>query len=47
MKRFSGSEFHHTPDLIVSAQYDRDKFYVDGFMDWRQLDTSDIELLVD
>ena len=47
MKRFAGPDFHRTPDLVASAQHDRHKFYVDGFADWRQLDTGDIELLVD
>ena len=46
MKRFTGADFETTVELINSAQHDRQKFYVDGMLDWRELENGAIEILV-
>ena len=46
LKRFAGPEFHRTPELVKAAQHDRQRFYVERFEDWREMDDDTVELLV-
>ena len=33
LKRFAGPEFHRTPELVKTAQHDRQRFHVEWFED--------------
>ena len=46
MKRFAGADFARSVELVEGAQHDLQKFYVEEILDWRELETGEIELLV-
>ena len=38
--------FHATQASLKAAQHDRQRFYVEHFEDWREMDDDTVELLV-
>ena len=46
LKRFGGSELGTVAELVVIAQHDQQKFYVDSIKDWRVKGDGDVQLLV-